>query len=120
MTREAVEKEVGQIQLMTPRERLLSLHSDYCDAARAVMEAKNQDYGADSDPFRNFRSFGQLGILVRLSDKMSRLRTFVERGDLKVSDESISDTALDAINYVVLLLAMIEFGDECNGGRTTI
>ena len=84
------------------------------------MESKNQDYGADADPFRNFRSFQELGILVRLSDKLSRLRTYIERGDFKVQDESVKDTALDAINYVVLLLTMIEFGDECNSGKTTI
>lgn len=66
------------------------------------MEMKNKDYGADSDPFRNFREFGLLGILVRLSDKLARLRTFTERGELSVKDESVTDTIIDARNYLVL------------------
>ena len=84
------------------------------------MVKKNQDYGADDDPFRNFRSFGAFGILVRLSDKLARVRTYIERGDLKVEDETFQDTCKDAINYVILLLTIVEFGDKCNAGKTTV
>jgi len=104
----------------TPRERLLRRHMELCKRAIEIMEAKNRDYGADEDPFRNFRSFGALGILVRLSDKLARMRGYIERGQLAVSDETFLDTGIDAINYVVLLLTILEFGDECNGGKTTI
>jgi len=104
----------------TSRERLLRRHREMCDRARIIMEAKNKDYGADDDVFRNFRSFGAFGILVRLSDKLARVRGFVERGQLAVSDETFADTCLDAINYIILLQTMVEFGDECNGGKTTI
>lgn len=110
-----------QVAHESPRERLLRRHGELTRVAREVMESKNRDYGADEDPFRNFRSFGAYGILVRLSDKLARMRGYVERGgDLKVRDESFEDTGIDAINYVVLLLAILEFGDECNGGKTTI
>lgn len=64
--------------------------------------AKNQDYGANDDPFRNFRAFGSFGILVRLSDKLARILTYTERGELTVKDESVTDTVLDAINYLIL------------------
>jgi hypothetical protein len=103
-----------------PRARLLRRHQELCDRAREIMEAKNRDYGADADPFRNFRAFGALGILVRLSDKLARARTYLERGNFAVKDEQIDDTLLDAINYVILLMAILEFGDECNQGGTTI
>lgn len=84
------------------REDLLALHAKLNEEGLKVMEAKNRDYGADDDPFRNFHEFGLLGILVRLSDKLARLRTFTERGELTVKDESVTDTIIDARNYLVL------------------
>ncbi len=84
------------------REKLLSVHDDLCQMAKNLMIIKNHDYAALSDPFRNFRLFGELGILVRLSDKLARLQSFVENGELKVKDESVLDTCLDLINYSVL------------------
>ena len=85
-----------------PRENLYSLHRDLTEQALEIMKAKNADYSSADDPYRNFREFGQLGILVRLSDKLARLRTFSERGELSVKDESVRDTVLDAINYLIL------------------
>lgn len=90
-----------------PRPRLYALHKELSATALALMEKKNHDYAAASDPFRNFRMFGPLGILVRLSDKMSRLRSFEEEGQLLVKDESVQDTVLDIINYAVLYYGMV-------------
>lgn len=87
---------------MSPRQRLLEAHEELCDRANALMQKKNADYASDADPFRNFRTFGRLGILVRLSDKLSRLQTFCARGELSVTDESVTDTVLDGINYLIL------------------
>ena len=68
---------------------------------------KNNDYGGTSDPFKNFRSFGALGILVRASDKMARLKTaIVEKRKFEV-DESLEDTCLDLSNYALLLLCYL-------------
>ena len=94
--------------VVSKRNKLLNFHAALTMKARGVMEKKNQDYGEDGDPFRNFRVFGAFGILVRLSDKLSRLRTFVERGTYMVNDEAVEDTTMDAINYLVLLLAMLK------------
>jgi hypothetical protein len=88
------------------REELLKLHADMSTHAASIMRKKNEDYGAETDPFRNFRAFGPYGILVRLSDKLSRLRTYEERGKFSVDDEGMEDTVLDAINYLVLYAAM--------------
>lgn len=84
------------------REELYALHLDLCSKALELMQKKNQDYASADDPFRNFRMFGKLGILVRLSDKLSRLQTFEERGKLDINDEAIRDTVLDLINYTIL------------------
>ena len=84
------------------REQLYALHKQLTDDALALMRKKNLDYAAEDDPYRNFRQFGRLGILVRMSDKQARLRTFTERGKFSVEDEGVADTVKDIINYAVL------------------
>lgn len=84
------------------RDDLFMLHDQLTRRARILMETKNRDYGENDDPFRNFRRWGLLGIIVRLGDKLARLETYVDRGDLKVVDEQVRDTVLDIINYAVL------------------
>lgn len=90
------------------RDELLQMHEDLCERGRDLMIRKNQDYGANEDPFRNFRFAGLMGFPVRMGDKVARLMTFAERGSLMVKDESVEDTAIDLINYSVLLLGYIE------------
>jgi hypothetical protein len=86
---------------------LLKLHEWLSVRGREIMEKKNSDYGASDDPFRNFQAFGAFGILVRLSDKLARLRTFIEKAqagkEMAVKDEGWEDTLVDAINYLILL-----------------
>lgn len=94
------------------REQLLKFHEEICGRGRALMQSKNHDYAGRSgdDPFANFRrceSGGicptETGFLVRMTDKMSRLATFVEAGKLLVEDEKVEDTLVDLLNYSVLL-----------------
>lgn len=86
---------------------LYLLHTNLCAEALELMKKKNEDYATGNDPFRNFRTFGELGILVRMSDKIARLRTFLERGEFSVADESCRDSIRDLINYAVLLQGML-------------
>lgn len=88
------------------REELIKYHETLTEEARELMRKKNEDYGTGGDPFFNLREFGELGILVRLSDKLARLRIYIERGTFSVKDESFEDTIQDGINYLVLLGAM--------------
>ena len=87
------------------REQLLELHRQVSEQSREVMTKKNHDYAHEGDVFRNFRYFGGLGILVRLSDKLARLRSFEENGVFKVEDEKLLDTIVDMLNYSVIYLA---------------
>ena len=71
-----------------------------------LIAAKGHDYSVDGDCLENLRENGYKGIVMRLGDKMARLRGFVSRMDdpnneagLKVLDESIEDTHLDSIAY---------------------
>ena len=92
------------------RNELAVLHNELCSKAREIMQAKNRDYAHEGDVFRNFRLFGGLGILVRLSDKLARLRSFEENQSFAVTDEKLIDTVLDTINYAVLYFAMKQEG----------
>lgn len=100
------------------REQLLQKHDQVCAAAKALMEKKNHDYsgnGANESIFGNLISCEKLGmckmemgILIRMQDKLARLQTFVQAGQLKVKDEVIQDSVQDLINYGILFLAAAE------------
>jgi len=78
---------------------------------------KNRDYGG-GNPLGNFlhaRSLGVdpfTGILVRLSDKWSRICSLVRTNERHVKDESIEDTLLDLANYALLALVLLKHGDD--------
>lgn len=98
---------------------LLTLHDDLCKSAKDLMTRKNHDYTSGSgDSFANFRGSTYLGInpvlgvMLRMQDKMMRIKTFAEKGELKVKDEGIKDALVDLINYTVLMYGLIEEGKE--------
>ena len=111
------------------RDELLSLHNEMSHKAFELMKRKNHDYAGGQDrsmPFANFTrceamgfSTTEQGFGVRLTDKMSRLSTFCEGGVLKVADESIEDTILDIINYVILFYGYIQSKRETTDGTKT-
>lgn len=101
------------------KEELLQLHEDTCNYCRSIMKAKNTDYtGGSDDPFANFRiseAFGVhpvIGILMRLSDKMQRIKAFVANGKMAVAAESADDACDDIINYAVLIKGMFHEAAE--------
>ncbi len=104
------------------RAELLNLHRRMCDTARSLMEQKNHDYSggrSEKDPFLNFTRVEKLGItdtkrgfMVRLTDKISRLITFIDTGMYKVPDEKLEDTILDLMNYAILLYAYVQATDR--------
>ncbi len=74
-----------------------------------ISRKKNADYtGGDNDPFANFKAVEVLGVstsvgfLTRMMDKMKRISSFVENGQLLVKDESVTDTLQDLANYSAL------------------
>lgn len=84
---------------------------------------KNHDYAGKGNPLRNFYKCKEQGlapwrgVMVRLSDKWSRLESFCRQGKLKVKDESVVDTLMD--NAVYSLLAILLFQEEKNGPHTS-
>lgn len=77
-----------------------------------ISKKKNADYSSGADPFLNFKSVGEewveIGFYTRMSDKMSRLRSFIRNGELQVKDESIKDTLMDLANYSILLAGYLK------------
>ena len=103
------------------RDELLKYHLELCTAARDLMSLKNRDYAGNEglEPFANFTRVEAMGIckteagfLVRLTDKMSRLSSFIRAGKMHITDESFKDTCVDVINYMVLLAAYLKDKEE--------
>ena len=60
--------------------------------ARELFKKKNADYG-DA-----FATYGTVGVIVRLGDKISRLSSISKTGVTLVEDEKIRDTLIDLHN----------------------
>lgn len=82
-------------------QRMLDLH-----------KKKIQDYGNAEDLLANLRGsieFGfppEVGVFLRMADKMHRLQAFARKG--KLANEGVDDTLIDIANYAVLALILIE------------
>lgn len=108
------------------RDELLEWHKQICESGRTLMDAKNRDYAGNDgrEPFANFTRVESMGIcsteqgfMVRLTDKMSRLSSFIESGKLHVSNETVMDTCVDVINYMVLLSAYLKEKESLSNGK---
>lgn len=103
------------------REELFEHHKELSTKALDIMRMKNNDYagrGGDT-PFANFERCEAMGIcstevgfLVRVVDKVSRLSTFVSDGKLLVTNEGYQDAVLDIINYMVLFSAYVKSNEK--------
>ena len=95
---------------------LLQLHDETCKTCRVIMEKKNSDYtggrGA-TDPFANFNASKILnihpvqGLLLRVIDKIQRIRSFTNDKELSVPNETVEDACDDIVNYAILAKAML-------------
>lgn len=99
---------------MTPTEILLEKAALLTAEAQSIMHKKNHDYtGGSGDPYANFRGAEYLGLhpatglLLRMQDKLQRIRTFAERGELKVDGEGLKDAVIDCINYSILVYGLL-------------
>ena len=63
----------------------------------AVLDRKQRDYGS-----RNISEFGEMGILMRVWDKICRLKNLMGKENPK--NESIDDSWLDMANYAIIAI----------------
>jgi hypothetical protein len=79
-----------------------------------TLRQKNADYtGVSEDPFANFRLSElegvppERGLMIRVQDKMQRIRSFMDQGRSFVEGESFEDAIHDIIGYMVLLKGLL-------------
>jgi hypothetical protein len=70
------------------------------DKALELFARKNADYG-DA-----FATFGLIGVLVRIEDKIKRALSISNKGVTLVNDEGLQDTLLDLHNYAAMALML--------------
>lgn len=96
------EKHHGHPRFYQILDEMAQLHSD-----------KNHDYSGE-DPLSNFKMCEKMGIsawegiLIRISDKWSRLLNFVKTKKFLVKTESVRDTLLDLAVYAILCIILLE------------
>lgn len=103
------------------RDELIGYHERICEEARELMRVKNHDYAGKntSSPWMNFERSEIMGLckteqafMVRILDKVSRLITFIDAGELAVKGEGVHDSIVDIINYMVLFSAFCKEKEE--------
>ena len=78
---------------------------------RDLHAKKNKDYG---DAFhKSFEEFGVTAGVVRLNDKMERVKSLVKNGKAEVKDDSLLDSLKDLGCYAVMLY--VELKNKENG-----
>jgi hypothetical protein len=70
-----------------------------------LFKRKNADYG-DA-----FATYGPVGVLVRIGDKIQRLQSIDKKGITLVDDESLRDTLIDLHNYAAMAIMTMDFKD---------
>ena len=75
---------------------------DVIEGIADVLVAKHHDYGEE-----NLVEFGELGILVRSSDKVARLKNLLDKKGI-VNGESREDTWKDLAGYAIQALILMK------------
>lgn len=102
----------------TPQQRPGSLaFMEVIEELRQMHLRKSQDYGSNRDPLANVRAGAELvgiepwrGCLVRVADKIQRLRTYCHDG--RLANEGVEDAMLDLASYAVIALVMFREGQR--------
>lgn len=71
-----------------------------------LFKIKNKEY-------RNtFATYGSVGVIVRIGDKISSLLNIENNGIKLVNDESVRDTLIDLHNYAAMAVMLIDKPDK--------
>jgi hypothetical protein len=88
---------------------------DLLDEMRRLHESKSADYGSETDPLANIRQGAEFvgiepwrGCMVRIADKVQRLRTYCRTG--RLVHEGVRDTLLDLSAYSLLAIVLFDEG----------
>ena len=67
-----------------------------------LFKKKNADYG-DA-----FATFGPVGVIVRMGDKINRLNSVTRTGITMIDTESVRDTLVDLHNYAAMAVMLLD------------
>ena len=74
-----------------------------CRDLMALHARKNKDYG--NAAHESYKEFGLISYVIRLNDKMKRLKSLTKPGaEISVKDESIEDTLMDLAAYAIMAI----------------
>jgi predicted SpoU family rRNA methylase len=79
-----------------------------------LLEKKNKDYGNSFD--KTIEEYGITAYLLRIEDKISRLKSITKDKEVLVKDESMEDTIRDIAGYSILMLNYLndkEVNNKC-------
>ena len=85
-------------QPSTRPEQLQSIQQE----ALELFKKKNADYG-DA-----FATYGTVGVIVRIGDKISRLTSITSSKVQLVDDEGMRDTLIDLHNYAAMAIMLLD------------
>lgn len=85
--------------MTTRSEQYNIVHKEALD----LFEKKNADYG-DA-----FATYGTVGVLVRIGDKIQRLMNITNTGITMVDDEHLRDTLIDLHNYAAMAIMLMDY-----------
>lgn len=74
----------------------------------SLFSRKNKDYG-DA-----FASYGAIGVLVRMGDKIARCQSISSKNISLVDTESLRDTLIDLHNYAAMAIMLLDEKDKKN------
>lgn len=96
--------------------RLSQSFHDILAQMGALHDKKQKDYGVIGDPFKNVRNSEDFGVapwvgcMIRANDKMKRIQSFAQKGEL--ANESLEDSLLDLAVYSVIALVLLEEAND--------
>lgn len=99
------------------QEKYLAALSELFDGALVLTKAKSTDYSGTTDAFANFQLVetltqgkitAEMGIVVRMSDKLQRISNLLLAGKAEVKDEKVADTCRDLMIYAGILHIMTQ------------
>jgi len=74
-----------------------------CQDLMALHARKNKDYG--NAAHESYKEFGLISYVIRLNDKMKRLKSLTKPGvEQEVKTESIEDTLMDLAAYAIMAI----------------
>ena len=74
-----------------------------CEEIVMLHRKKNKDYDNAAD--NSYKEFGLVSYVIRLNDKLNRLKSLAKPGvTAEVKDESIEDTLMDLASYAIMAI----------------